>query len=100
MQCTANTRWILKSGVLGELISEHELSLGTANSYFSWSDIYYIPRRYFTEFIELSNVFLAVPVFHEVAIPTILNIIDKTHERRPSKSIITRIGDCCKSQCY
>jgi hypothetical protein len=67
-----------------------------ADKHARWSDIYYIPRHFFAEFIELSEIFLAVPVFHEIAIPTILHIIDKTHENRPSQSLITRIGDCCK----
>lgn len=51
------------------------------------------------DFIKLSEIFLAVPVFHEVAIPTILEIIDKTYEKRPSRSLITRVGDCWGDCC-
>jgi len=64
-----------------------------------WSDIYYIPRRFFRDFVELSDIFLAVPVFHEVAIPTMLNIIDRTYRQLPSRSVIAPIGDCWGTCC-
>ncbi|KAI9765212.1 MAG: hypothetical protein M1840_007704 [Geoglossum simile] len=43
------------------------------------SDIYYIPRRFFEDFIYLSAVFYDLKVFHEIAIPTMVTIIDNTH---------------------
>lgn len=61
---------------------------------FRWSDIYYVPRRFFRAFIELSHVFHAVGSFHEVAIPTILNIIDLTYRLTPHHTVITRMNDC------
>ena len=66
---------------------------------YRWSDIYYIPRCFFQDFIDLSNVFYEVKNFHEVAIPTMVNIIDLTRRETPFHSIITRLydcwGDCC-----
>ncbi|CAF4099219.1 unnamed protein product [Adineta steineri] len=59
-----------------------------------WSDIYYIPRRFFRDFIDLTSVFYAIRSFHEVGIPTMINIIDLTHRLTPSHSIVTRIADC------
>jgi hypothetical protein len=38
-------------------------------------------------------------VFHEVAIPTILHIIDQTYERRVGRSLIERLGDCWGNCC-
>jgi hypothetical protein len=59
-----------------------------------WSDIYYIPRRFFNDFIDLTKIFYAAGSFHEIAIPTMLNIIDMTHRTTPFHSVITRLGDC------
>ncbi|CAF1386675.1 unnamed protein product [Adineta steineri] len=59
-----------------------------------WSDIYYIPRRFFRDFIDLTSVFYPIRSFHEVGIPTMINIIDLTHRLTPSHSIVTRIADC------
>ncbi|TAQ84108.1 hypothetical protein B7494_g7573 [Chlorociboria aeruginascens] len=63
-----------------------------------WSDIYYIPRRFFADFIFLSEIFMDFPVWHEVAIPTILHIIDQTRSSR-ARSVLDRIGDCWGSCC-
>ncbi len=64
-----------------------------------WSDIYYIPRRFFNDFIDLGNVFYAAGSFHEVAVPTMLNILDLTYRSTPFHSLITRIGDCWGDCC-
>ncbi|KAF2435425.1 hypothetical protein EJ08DRAFT_337087 [Tothia fuscella] len=64
-----------------------------------WSDIYFIPRRYFRDYIALSDILYAVPVFHELAIPTIIHIIDKTYQSHPTRSIIEPLGDCWGSCC-
>ncbi|PNS19648.1 UDP-galactose transporter [Sphaceloma murrayae] len=66
-----------------------------------WADIYYIPRRYFKDYISLSRVFFAHDVMHEVAIPTMIRIIDlmrrsnvmNTHE------VLTHLSDCWGSCC-
>ncbi|KAF9871466.1 hypothetical protein CkaCkLH20_11113 [Colletotrichum karsti] len=66
-----------------------------------WSDIYYIPRRFFADFIFLSYIYGCADLFHEVAIPTMLNIIDRSRrsEAAPFQSLIDRIGDCWGGCC-
>ncbi len=59
-----------------------------------WSDIYYIPRRFFNDFIDLTNIFYETDLFHEVAIPTMINIIELTYRPTSSHSVITRLADC------
>ncbi|KID96988.1 UDP-galactose transporter, partial [Metarhizium majus ARSEF 297] len=77
-------------------INDREWCLG-------WSDIYYIPRRFFGDFIRLSEVFSnpEFDVFHEVAIPTIVNIIDNSLRESPHIPVVNHIsdcwGDCCSS---
>ncbi|KID81920.1 UDP-galactose transporter [Metarhizium guizhouense ARSEF 977] len=77
-------------------INDHEWCLG-------WSDIYYIPRRFFGDFIRLSEVFSnpQFDVFHEVAIPTIVHIIDNSRRESPHIPVVNHIsdcwGDCCSS---
>ncbi|KAM0324835.1 hypothetical protein ACHAQA_007801 [Verticillium albo-atrum] len=73
-------------------IKENEFCVG-------WSDIYYIPRRFFADYIFLSEVFGGFDVFHEVAIPTMLHIIDQSRRRNPYKPVMERIGDCWGSCC-
>jgi len=43
-----------------------------------WSDIMYLPRRYFKDFISLCSIFASHKVFVEMAVPTVLEIIDRT----------------------
>ncbi|KHO00247.1 Nucleotide-sugar transporter [Metarhizium album ARSEF 1941] len=68
-----------------------------------WSDIYYIPRRFFADFIRLARVFSdpRFDVFHEVAIPTIVHIIDNSRRESPDRPVVDGIsdcwGDCCSS---
>ncbi|GJC77648.1 CMP-sialic acid transporter 2 [Colletotrichum liriopes] len=64
-----------------------------------WSDIYYIPRRFFADYIFLSEIFAGFGVFHEVAIPTIVHIIDQSRRRNPYRSIIDHISDCWGNCC-
>ncbi|GKT43301.1 CMP-sialic acid transporter 2 [Colletotrichum spaethianum] len=64
-----------------------------------WSDIYYIPRRFFADYIFLSEIFAGFGVFHEVAIPTIVHIIDQSRRRNPHRSIIDHISDCWGNCC-
>lgn len=64
-----------------------------------WSDIYYIPKKYFPDYIFLANVFGVFQVFHEVAVPTIVHIIDQSRRAHPSRSIMKRFGDCWGDCC-
>ncbi len=66
---------------------------------FRWSDIYYIPRRFFRDFIDLANIFYAFHSFHEVATPTMVNIIDLTYRLTPFHTVITRLSDCWGDCC-
>ncbi|RDA94647.1 hypothetical protein CP533_2432 [Ophiocordyceps camponoti-saundersi (nom. inval.)] len=61
-----------------------------------WSDIYYVPRRFFADYILLADVFFQHDVFHEVAIPTMLNIINNS---QPSSSTLDLVRDCWGSCC-
>ncbi|KAK2034241.1 UDP-galactose transporter [Colletotrichum zoysiae] len=64
-----------------------------------WSDIYFIPRRFFADYIFLSEIFAGFGVFHEVAIPTIVHIIDQSRRRNPYRSIVEHISDCWGNCC-
>ncbi|KAK1964718.1 UDP-galactose transporter [Colletotrichum sublineola] len=64
-----------------------------------WSDIYYIPRRFFADYIFLSEIFAGFGVFHEVAIPTMVHIIDQSRRRNPYRSIVDHISDCWGNCC-
>ncbi|ETN41475.1 uncharacterized protein HMPREF1541_03411 [Cyphellophora europaea CBS 101466] len=59
-----------------------------------WSDMFYIPRRYFADWIYLSAIMDSYRVFHEAAIPTMLNVLDATYGVEGGGSIIQRVGDC------
>ncbi|UJR07104.1 hypothetical protein I4U23_011392 [Adineta vaga] len=54
---------------------------------------------HFDDFIDSGNVFYDVGSFHEVAVRTMINIIDLTYRSTPFHTVITRLtdcwGDCC-----
>jgi hypothetical protein len=62
-----------------------------------WSDIYYIPRRYFEDFVYLTDKF--DPMFHEAAIPTMLSLIDQTYRERESARQVIQLSDCWGDCC-
>lgn len=66
-----------------------------------WSDLYYIPRRFFRDFIFLTGVLSrgGRRSLHEIAIPTILHIIDQSRRSSPFTPILEQIGDCFGSCC-
>jgi hypothetical protein len=64
-----------------------------------WSDIYYIPRQYFADYIYLAAFFGAQNAFHELVIPTIMHIIDQTRRKHDFNSIITYLGNCYGGCC-
>jgi len=61
--------------------------------------MYYVPRRYFQDYIFLSKFFTKEEVFHEMGIATIFQIIDRTRRTSPYRSVIFRLGDCYGSCC-
>jgi UDP-galactose transporter len=62
-----------------------------------WSDIYYMPRRFFKDFIYLvDHVF--IDFFHEMSISTIMHIIDQTRSLSADTTLIDDLpcwGSCC-----
>lgn len=64
-----------------------------------WSDFYFIPRHLFVDYIYLSAFFGATNSFHEMAIPTIVHIIDQSRRKNPWTSIMNWIGDCYGGCC-
>ena len=66
-----------------------------------WSDMYYIPRKHFEDFVKLGRIFAKHDAYHEISVPTMFHIIDQTYRKHPSMSILHRWGDCwgncCKS---
>lgn len=58
------------------------------------SDLYYIPRRFFSDFVLLSQMFGERQVHHELAVPTMIHIIDRTRRVNPYRSVVDRVGDC------
>ncbi|PHH81140.1 hypothetical protein CDD82_1283 [Ophiocordyceps australis] len=66
----------------------------------AWSDIYYIPRRFFSDYILLAEEFKRFNVFHEVAIPTIAHIIKQTEQKRSNTTALDFVKDCWGSCCH
>ncbi|XMA07251.1 hypothetical protein WAI453_000042 [Rhynchosporium graminicola] len=64
-----------------------------------WSDIYYIPRHLWVDYIYLAAFFGAREVFHEMAVPTIMHILDQSRRKRELSSIINYIGNCFGGCC-
>ena len=64
-----------------------------------WSDLLYIPRRFFDDFIFLATIMKAHEVYHEIAFPTILHIIDQTRRSSPSRPVLSLIADCWGQCC-
>ncbi|KAJ6439791.1 cmp-sialic acid transporter [Purpureocillium lavendulum] len=64
-----------------------------------WSDIYYIPRRFFTDFIVLANVYGKHDAFHELATPTMVRIINETYSQGTDKPAVYDVHDCWGSCC-
>jgi hypothetical protein len=64
-----------------------------------WTDIYYIPRRFFKDYIFLAEIFGGFETFHEVAVPTIVHIIDESRRMHPFIPVTDRFGDCWGSCC-
>ena len=66
---------------------------------YGWADIYWIPRRFFRDWIYLANIFNLHRGMHEMAVPTILTIIDLTYRTHETRPLLTRIGDCYGGCC-
>ncbi|PNS13753.1 UDP-galactose transporter [Sphaceloma murrayae] len=66
-----------------------------------WSDIYYIPRQYFLDYILLSRIYYDHGIIHELAIATMLRTIDVTRRSHPMRTneVITHLDDCWGGCC-
>jgi hypothetical protein len=64
-----------------------------------WSDYYYIPRHVFADWILLTAFFASFSTFHEMAIPTMMHIIDASRRPLPDRSLLNRLGDCFGGCC-
>eukprot|EP00931_Biecheleriopsis_adriatica_P067789 TRINITY_DN41858_c0_g1_i1.p1 TRINITY_DN41858_c0_g1~~TRINITY_DN41858_c0_g1_i1.p1 ORF type:complete len:382 (+),score=33.57 TRINITY_DN41858_c0_g1_i1:74-1219(+) len=64
----------------------------TATVCYGWSDLFYLPKKSFEKFLQIAPYFASV--FHEVAIPTIINMLG--HEANISmRPPIQCAGSCC-----
>lgn len=61
--------------------------------------MYWLPRQYWRDFIQLATIYSSAQVFHEIAIPTMFHIIDRTYRQHSSMSIIYRWSDCWGGCC-
>ena len=62
--------------------------------FYSWADIYYIPRRFFNDFIDLAKISYTIGLHHETAVPTMINIIDLTRRLTPFHTVVDPLADC------
>ncbi|KAF6231710.1 hypothetical protein HO173_010012 [Letharia columbiana] len=64
-----------------------------------WADLYYIPRRFFAEWIILSTIYASHDVFHEIAVASMARIIDVSRRSHPTLPVMTHFGDCWGGCC-
>ena len=66
-----------------------------------WSDIYWIPRHYFEDYIRLSKHFFNYKVFHEVALPTMIHTIDlmRRTDIDEDHEVVYHLSDCYGGCC-
>lgn len=57
-----------------------------------FADLYYIPRRYFKDFIYLVERWF--PQFHETTIPTILDVLDRAYREEAGTHQVLWLADC------
>ncbi len=64
-----------------------------------WADLYYIPRRFFADFIILSTIYASHDTFHEIAVASIVRTIDMSRRIHPTLPVLTHFGDCWGGCC-
>lgn len=60
-----------------------------------WTDLYHIPTHAFADFVELGQLYLGHRVFHEVAIPSALNILSNASRHEHEDVVSDCFGCCC-----
>lgn len=64
-----------------------------------WADLYYIPRRFFADWVILSTIYASHDVFHEIAVASMARIIDVSRRTHPTLPVMTHFGDCWGGCC-
>ena len=64
-----------------------------------WADLYYVPRRFFADWIVLSTIYASHDVFHEMAVASMAHIIDMSRRSHPTLPVMTHFGDCWGGCC-
>ena len=64
-----------------------------------WADLYYIPRRFFADWIILSTIYASHDVFHELAVASMARVIDISRRTHPTLPVMTHFGDCWGGCC-
>ena len=66
-----------------------------------WADAYYIPRSFFADFAVLARIFAEREggLDHEMAIATIMRILQRTRQRHRYVDVLEHIGDCWGGCC-
>jgi hypothetical protein len=85
----------LRGACAGGRCSRHELCIG-------WADLYYVPRRLYPAFVELSRTFGATSANAELAVPTMLSILSRRSRRDRTAHVhaLHRLpcwGFCCST---
>jgi hypothetical protein len=65
----------------------------------AWSDYWYIPRHVFADWILLSAFFATFDTFVEMAVPTMMHIIDASRRPSPDQSTLNLLADCYGGCC-
>jgi hypothetical protein len=52
-----------------------------------------------SDFVLLSKAYGSFPIFHEIAIPTMARILERSYSAHPSMSAIQALGDCWGGCC-
>eukprot|EP00232_Nephroselmis_pyriformis_P005766 CAMPEP_0182904942 /NCGR_PEP_ID=MMETSP0034_2-20130328/32509_1 /TAXON_ID=156128 /ORGANISM="Nephroselmis pyriformis, Strain CCMP717" /LENGTH=429 /DNA_ID=CAMNT_0025040201 /DNA_START=179 /DNA_END=1468 /DNA_ORIENTATION=- len=60
---------------------------------FGWADMFYVPREVFQDFAELSEMFAHADTFHEVAIATMMDMLE--HKVGGRAAEVLKCGGCC-----
>ena len=62
-----------------------------------WSDMFYVPKTLWKPFIELINLFKKHNVWCEIAVPTVMNILQNEYPMIDFEIIKDCKGSCCES---
>lgn len=81
------------NSVGGESESKHSYVVDVEEWCTARTDIYYIPRRFFADYIFLAPIFARFSVPHDVAVSTMVHIIDRTRRPHPNLGVVESSGE-------